>query len=116
MKHSRLYRHSNGFFVDCMVVELVDDKRSMVKFNDGTKQIVKKKRLDPYNRDLEDKPWKWNQDTMSRFFEEHNKLKKRLEKKDKLIRKLQNKIITLKGIISSLKQNKISDNNGYKIY
>ena len=103
-RHSRLFKNRNGFYVDCIIVKLIDDKRCMVKFSNGKKKIVPKKDLIPYNPNLEGKPWRYDHITMSHFFDTHNKLQKQLNDKEKKIGKLQNKIITLKGVIASLRK------------
>lgn len=102
--HGRLFKKRNGFYVYCNIIKLIDEKRSMVKFGNGKKQIVQKKDLIPFNPKLENKPWRYDHITMSRFFDTHDKLKKQLENKGKKIRKLQNKIGTLNGVIASLRQ------------
>ena len=73
----------------------------MVRFNGGNKQIVKKKKLIPYNVNLENKPWRYDEKTMARFFATHDKLKKQIVEKDKLIQKLEMKLTTLKGYIDA---------------
>ena len=102
--HSRLLKNRNGFYVDCIIINLIDDKRVKVKFNNGTKKIVQKKDLIECNFNLVNKPWRCDHITMSRFFDTHNKLQKQLKDKEKKNRKLQNKIITLKGVIASLRK------------
>ena len=60
----------------------------MVQFNDRRKQIVEKRKLVPFDKTLEDKPWRYDEITMARFFAIHDALKKKIVEKDKLLQKL----------------------------
>lgn len=104
LEHSRLFKSRNGFYVDCIIINIIDSEKRVVRFNNGKKGIVEKKELIAYNPKLENKPWRYDHVTMSRFFAMHDKLQKQLKEKEKKNGKLQNKIITLKGVIASLRK------------
>ena len=82
-------------------MKLIDKKTCMVQFNDRRKQIVDKKKLVPFDKNLEDKPWRYDEITMARFFATHDALKKKIVEKDKLLQKLNMKLTTINGYIAA---------------
>lgn len=73
----------------------------MVQFNDRRKQIIDKKKLVPFDEKLEDKPWRYDEMTMARFFATYDHLKKKIMEKDKLLHKLKMKLTTINGCIDA---------------